>query len=118
MNFLTLINLGDGGPILATQTSSQSYSEKKETYKATQVAAWETITITNALPNSLIWIMIYNPTNNDEYGVRMVGSALDRKWTSLSDNTLTLPVKTNSDKEVQFYTDDPTNTDFDFIAQM
>lgn len=93
------------------------YFEKWTLYNATLDATWETITITDALPNSIIEItMENNSAVVRDMGIRAVGSALNRFVTSIGATTLT--VRTNSSKEVQLYASVAANIDFHFSAQL
>jgi hypothetical protein len=86
-------------------------------YSATTNGAWHEITIADAAPNSWVNMIMCNPTNNDTFGVRAVGSALESKCAGLSDTTFSIMVKTDLNSKIEAYTGDMNNTDFIFSTQ-
>jgi hypothetical protein len=83
------------------------YQERWTQYNATLTNTWETITIADAIPNSEILILVCNDTNNDTYGIRKVGSILDRVCPLTSANSVEVTTFVDSNKQIQVKTTDP-----------
>jgi hypothetical protein len=103
---------------LLTDTTIGNYTEKWSIYAATQDDTWHSIIIADAQANSIIEMTIINNSGQNDVGVREVGSILNRHIPSIANSATTLTVKTDSLKQVQFYTSDFTDTDFYFSAQL
>lgn len=96
-----------------------TYAEKWTLYNATLNTTWETIAITDALATSLIEIVCYNNSGaNKDAGVRQVGSALTRSLTIAANSSLTITVKTDASKQIQFYASIAVDIDFYFSSQL
>lgn len=95
------------------------YQEKWTLYNATLNAAWETIVIADALPNSTIEVTCENNTAaNRDMGVRQVGSVLNRFVTATTRSATSFMVRTNSLKQIQVYASVAADISFNFSAQI
>jgi hypothetical protein len=94
------------------------YSEKWTLYNCTKNNEWESVIIVDAKPDALIEITMINNSGQNDIGVRAVGSSLERHAVSIANSATTLIVRTNSNKEVQFFSSDFTDTDFYFSSQL
>lgn len=103
---------------LLSDTTLNKYVEKWTPYNATLNATWETITIVDAIENSLIEIICVNNNGDNDMGVRMVGSVLNRYVSSVKNSSLTMTVKTDSLKRIQVYASSFGQIDFFFSAQL
>jgi uncharacterized protein YjbI with pentapeptide repeats len=102
----------------STGSVADEYLEKWSLYNATMSGNWDKVIIVDALPNSIIEMTMVNNSGQNDVGVRMVGSSLNRAILSIANSATTMIVKTNSNKEVEFFTSDFTDTNFYFSSQL
>jgi len=95
-----------------------TYEEKWTTYNAVNAGVWEVLNIPDALESSLLEIICFNETGSSQlFGVRQVGSGLDRSLQIDTQSSLTITVKTDNSKDIEVYTSD-TSIKFIFSAQL
>lgn len=84
-----------------------NYTEEFSVINLTVDNAWHTVTVPNAPSNKKILVTITVNTDNQDAGVREVGSTLDRRINIGENNfgvsSITMDVKTNSSGEIQVY---------------
>lgn len=94
------------------------YQSKWTIYSATLDATWETITIPDALPNSIIEIICENNVAATRtMGVRPVGSVLNRYVTAVTRSATCFSVRTNALKQIQVYATLAADISFNFSGQ-
>ena len=77
---------------------------------------WHPITL-NVEPNSIVLISMDSDSNRKLAGVREVGSVIDRTRTIDSNSMFSIPVKSDSNSQIEVYADS-SNITFYLTAQI
>ena len=90
--------------LINTNRYFPNYKEFFDSFKADFVNTWHPITL-NVEPNSIVLISMDSDSNRKIAGVRQVGSTIDRTRTIDSNSMFSLPVKVDSNSQIEIYAD-------------
>jgi len=80
-----------------------NYQELYIEFDGTNNGIWHTVTINGVSPNSVVIVSIYNKKNTKYGGVREIGSTLDRKRKIKAQSSFSVPVKVDSNNQIEVY---------------
>ena len=93
-----------------------NYKEFFDSFSAQFINTWHPITL-NVEPNSIVLISMDSDSNRKLAGVRQVGSVIDRTRTIDSNSMFSIPVKSDSNSQIEVYADS-ANITFYLTAQI
>lgn len=102
--------------LVSTNRNFPNYKEFFDSFSPSVISTWHTVTL-NVEPNSIVLVSIDSNANRKVGGVREVGSNIDRTRTIDSNSMFSVPVKTDSNSQIEIYADNGSIT-FYLTAQI
>jgi hypothetical protein len=102
--------------LINTNNNFPKYKEFFDSFSPSVINTWHTATL-NVEPNSIVLVSIDSSANRKVGGVREVGSTIDRTRTIDSNSMFSVPVKTDSNSQIEIYADNGSIT-FYLTAQI